>query len=97
LITWLIPTSLFWTLAALYLGGAPIRFEGGGGGRQIAGLLLHFTIFLAVWWVASALLGALAGTVLSMILAAVLASALLPLLGRLSFRVVGVRIVGTEA
>ncbi|HEX9885045.1 MAG TPA: hypothetical protein VGA70_01080 [Longimicrobiales bacterium] len=93
---WLLPISLFWCLAALYLGGAPIRIEGGGGGRQLAGLFLHFALFLAVWAGARAVLAALLGDTAAIILSALLAVILLPLLARLAFRIVGVRISSTE-
>ena len=42
MLAWLVPIAVFWSLAALYVGGAAINIEGGGGGRQTSGLLLLF-------------------------------------------------------
>jgi hypothetical protein len=92
MVTWLIPISLFWILDAMYLGGAEIDIEGGGGGRQLSGLLLHFVAFLGVYAVARMLLVGLAGAELAIVFAMIIATALLPILARLSFRVAGVRI-----
>lgn len=92
--TWLIPLALFWPLAALYLGGGEIRIEGGGGLRQTAGLLLHFAAFSGIWLALRAGLGALGdGALLTLVLPAVVVSALVPLLARLTFRLVGVQLV----
>jgi len=91
--TWLIPLALFWPLAALYLGGAEIRIEGGGV-RQTAGLLLHFAAFSGLWLAFRAGLGAVGdGALLTLVLPAVVVSAMVPLLARLTFRLVGVRLV----
>ena len=49
MIVWLPAMALFPILAALYLGGAAIHIEGGGGGRQIAGLLLHYAAFMGAF------------------------------------------------
>lgn len=93
MIGWLVPVSLFWILAALYLGGAEIRFEGRSGARQLVGLALHFAGFLGVWAVLRTLLAPVAGPVMAVVLASVGAAILLPFVGRLAFRVIGVRIV----
>ncbi len=97
MVSWLIPISLFWTLAAMYLGGAPIDIEGGGGPRQLLGLLLHFVVFMVVWAVARMLVAGLMGPVFSVVFAALVAVILLPTLARLAFRLVGVRITSAEA
>ena len=55
------PIALFWTLAAMYLGGAAIHIDGGGGGRQIGGLLLHFVAYLVVYAILRAVLSGLLG------------------------------------
>ena len=95
--TWLIPLALFWPLAALYLGGTAIRIEGGGGVRQIAGLLLHFALFLGVWLGTRTLMTSLAsGVVLTLVVPALLVVLLLPVLARVAFRIVGVRIRADE-
>lgn len=91
--TWLIPLALFWPLAALWLGGAEIRIEGGGGWRQLGGLLLSFVLFLAVWLGLRAAATAMAsGVVLTLVVPAVVVTVLLPLVAKAAFRVVGVRI-----
>lgn len=93
MVAWLVPISVFWPLAALYLGGAPITIEGGGGVRQIGGLFLHFAAYLLAYGLLRAGFSVLIGPVLGgVIIPIVVASALIPLLGRLSFRAVGVRI-----
>ena len=97
MIVWLAAMALFPILAALYLGGAAINIEGGGGGRQIAGLLLHYAAFMGAYAVLRLVLQAFAGPVLSVAFGMVGAAILLPLLARLTFRVVGVRITSAEA
>ncbi len=91
--TWLVPLALFWPLTALYLGGAPIRIDGGGGVRQLAGLLLHFALFLGAWLGVRTVLSAVAsGALLTVVVPALVVVILLPLLARVAFRAVGVRI-----
>lgn len=93
MVAWLVPIALFWPLAAMYLGGAAITIEGGGGVRQMGGLFLHFATYLLVYALLRAGLSALIGPVLGgIVVPIVVASALVPLLGRLSFRALGVRI-----
>ena len=107
MIVWLPAMALFPILAALYLGGAAIKFEGGGAGRQIAGLLLHYAAFMGAFAVLRQVILTFMGpfpasgpdtgaTAISVALAMVGAAILLPLLGRLMFRVVGVRITSVE-
>ena len=96
MIVWLPAMALFPILAALYLGGAAIHIEGGGGGRQIAGLLLHYAAFMGAFAAVRLVILSFLGPVLSVALAMVGAAILLPLLARLMFRVVGVRITSAE-
>lgn len=96
MIVWLAALALFPILAALYLGGAAINIEGGGGGRQVAGLVLHYAAFMGAYTVLRLVIQTFAGTVLSVAFAMVGAAILLPLLARLTFRVVGVRITSAE-
>ena len=96
MIVWLSAMALFPILAALYLGGAAIHIEGGGGGRQIAGLLLHYAAFMGAFAVLRLVVLTFMGPVPSVALAMVGAAILLPLLARLTFRVVGVRITSAE-
>jgi len=95
-IVWLAALALFPILAALYLGGAAINIEGGGGGRQVAGLVLHYAAFMGAYAVLRLVIQTFAGPVLSVAFAMVGAAILLPLLARLTFRVVGVRITSAE-
>lgn len=94
LVEWLAPVAAFWTLAAMYLGGTAIRIQGGGGLRQIGGLLVTFALFLGVFAVVRALLSGTVGVTLTVVAAVVAASLLLPLLCRVGFRILGVRISG---
>lgn len=92
-IAWLVPVALFWILAALYLGGAAIRIEGGGGPQHLGGLLLLFVAYLVTYGVLRAVLSGLAGAIVGGILIpAILASILLPFLAKLTFKVFGVAI-----
>lgn len=98
MVAWLVPIALFWPLAAMYLGGAPINIEGGGGVRQMGGLALHFAAYLLVYALLRAGLSVLVGPVIGGIVVPVLvASIMIPLLGKLSFRAVGVRITPLAA
>ncbi|NIP57400.1 MAG: hypothetical protein GWM92_04435 [Gemmatimonadetes bacterium] len=94
LVEWLAPVAAFWTLAAIYLGATPIRIEGGGGLRQIGGLLVTFALFLGVFAAARAILSGTLGVTLTVIVGTAAASLLLPILCRVGFRVLGVRIAG---
>jgi len=98
LVAWLIPIALFWPLAAMYLGGAPITLDGGGGVRQTGGLILHFALYVGAYALLRALLSGPIGPVLGgIVVPIVVVSALLPILGRLAFRVVGTRITPTSS
>ena len=77
----------------MYLGGAAISIEGGGGARQMGGLLVHFAAYLLAYGLLRAAFSVMVGPVLGgVVIPVVIAAALIPLLGRLSFRAVGVRI-----
>jgi hypothetical protein len=91
-VEWLAPVALFWTMAALYLGGFPLKIEGGSGGRQFIALLVTFALYLAVWFGLRAVLRGPAGVVGGVIIACLIATVLLPLLARVGFRAFGVRI-----
>lgn len=92
MVAWLVPIAFFWILAAVYLGGADIRFDGGGGLQQVLGLLLAFAGFLAVWAVSRMVLGGMMPGPLAVGVALAVGAATLPLVSRLTFRLVGVRI-----
>lgn len=97
MVSWLIAVPLFWIIAALYLGGAEINIEGGGAVRQLSGLLLHFVAYLVLFGVVRSLSSGIVGAEFSIVVAVILSTMLLPLVGRLSFRVVGVRITSADA
>ena len=93
MLAWLVPIAVFWSLAALYLGGAAINIEGGGGGRQTSGLLLLFASYLGVYTVAGMALTGIAGAAFGGIVFPVLiASISIPLLTRVTFKLVGVSV-----
>ena len=96
MIVWLPAVSLFWILAATYLGGAAINIEGGRGGRQFGGLLLCYAGFLGTFAVLRLILLTVLGPVLSVALGVLGAAILLPVVARLTFRLVGVRITSAE-
>jgi hypothetical protein len=91
-IGWLPAIAFYWTFAALYLGGAAIEIEGGGGGRQLIGLLLHFVVFLVVFGLARALFGVGLPDPLAVGLGLVVGVASFAMTAKLTFLVVGVRI-----
>lgn len=92
MLIWLVPVGLFWSFAALYLGGFAIEFEGGSGPRQVLGLLVTYVLFLVVWYAARLALGGL-GIVLGEIAFPLLVAVLtLPLTARIGFGLFGTRI-----
>lgn len=97
MIVWLSAIALYPILAATYLGGAAIHIEGGGAGRQMAGLILHYGAFIGVFAGLRLAVAPFTAPVLSVALALLGAAILLPLLARLTFRAVGVRISSAEA
>ena len=93
MLAWLVPIAVFWSLAALYLGGAAINIEGGGGGRQTLGLLLLFASYLGVYTICGLALTSVAGAAFGGIVFPVLiASISIPLLTRVMFKLVGVSV-----
>jgi hypothetical protein len=91
---WLVPLAAFWLVAALFLGGSPAEIEGGGGFRQVLGLLASLVIYLAVWYGVRVGLGAAAPSALAIALATVIAAAFVPIWCRLAYRAVGLKVVG---
>ena len=74
MIEWIIPFALYPTLAALYYGGAPIRFEGPDNARQLLGVALGMVIFVAVWGVLKTVIQPMAGPLIGLAFASLLAS-----------------------
>jgi len=96
-IEWLAPICLFWTVAALYLGGFKIEIRGGNGIRQFVGVLDTFVLYLAVWALLHMLLRGAIGSVGSVAVACIIATVLLPILSRIGFMIMGVRITKAAA
>ena len=65
-IEWIIPFALYPTLAALYYGGAPIRFEGPDNARQLLGVALGLVIFVAVWGVLKTVIQPMTGPIIGL-------------------------------
>jgi hypothetical protein len=92
-VAWLVPIAVFWSLSALYVGGAAINIEGGGGGRQTLGLLLLFASYLGVYTICGMALTSVAGVAIGgIVLPVLIASISIPLLTRVTFKLVGVSV-----
>jgi hypothetical protein len=91
---WLVPLSAFWIVAATFLGGSPAEIEGGGGARQLLGLLVSLAVYLAAWYGLFAGIRAALPSAWALALATVIAAALVPWWCRLAYRVVGLKVVG---
>lgn len=92
MLEWLIPISVFWLAAALYLGGMDVEVEGGSGFQQLLGLLVTFALFLAVWAGLRIPLGGFIGVLGRVVLPTLISVSILPLISRVAFRLVGVRV-----
>lgn len=95
MIPWVIAISLFWMASAVYLGGLDVRIEGGGGVRQVLGLIDSFVLFLLLWWGLRHLLEGLGPIVGGVLVPSAGAVLLLPILTRIGFRLLGVRVGGS--
>jgi hypothetical protein len=80
-------------MAAVYIGGFSLKIEGGSGLSQTLGILTTFVLYLAVWFVGRMALRGLVGTIPAVIFAVLIATLLLPILAKVGFRVLGVRII----
>ena len=92
MVEWVAAVAMFWVIAALYLGGFRIRIEGGDGPRHVIGLVICFVLYLVAFAVLRMALAGQLGAVVSVIVAVPVAAALIPVLSRVAFRLVGVRI-----
>jgi len=91
---WLLPIGLFWVVAAVQFGGL-IDAENGSGIQQFVGILLTLGIFLVVWYALRVALGG-EGLLRREVLPSGVALLALGRIGRIAFRLVGVRIVSSR-
>jgi len=96
-LAWLAPIALFWTVTALYLGGFQLTIEGGGGLQHFLGLILTMALYLVVFAVLHMLLQGPTGPILSVLIGCIVCTLLLPILSRVGFMVVGVKIRSAHA
>jgi hypothetical protein len=96
MLEWLTAICIFWVVTAIYLGGTRVDLEGGSGFRQLFGLFDMLVLYLLVWGALHALLGGFAGLVGSVMIPSVVAVLALPLIARVAFRIVGVKMVHVE-
>ena len=97
---WLVPISMFWLMAAVFFGGL-YDAEDGSAGRQALGLLLTFVAYLAIFAGLRLALGGFLGPLGRLILATAIPATLVGRLGKIVFKLVGVRLTrvvfGAEA
>lgn len=96
LVYWLLPVALYWPLAAMYVGGAPVRIEGGGGVRQILGVLLAFVLSVYFWRLSRSFLDDVTINFAAILIGTVVTAALIPLFCKLSLRLFGIRLVPAD-
>jgi hypothetical protein len=96
MLEWLAAICVFWTVTSIYLGGTSVDLEGGSGLRQVIGLIDMLILYLVVWGALHTVLGGFAGLLGSLILPTTIAVLALPLLARIGFRIMGVKVVHVE-
>lgn len=90
---WLVPVCAFFPFVAIYLGGMKVEPGGGNGVQQVAGLLLTFAAFMAVWTALRMLLGGPLGAGLGGVIVPTAGATLaLPLETRVGYVLVGVKL-----
>jgi len=94
MIQWLIPAGVFWVIAAVQFGGL-LDAENGSGFQQALGLVVTFAIYMGIVAALRLALGGL-GTLGLVVLPTGLPLLALGWLGRLGFRLVGVRLVSAR-
>ena len=94
MVEWLVPLGAFWIVASLFLGGSPAEIEGGGGFRQVLGLLASLALYLAIWFGLRAGLRAALPSPAALVVATVVTAALVPVWCRIAYRIVGLKVVG---
>lgn len=90
MVEWLAPVCFFWILTSIYLGGTAIEIRGGGP-RQLFAVFVTFALYLVTFFLIRMVARGL-GPVASVVAATVGAAFLLPILARIGFRVLGVRL-----
>ncbi|MBI4420402.1 MAG: hypothetical protein HY560_06215 [Gemmatimonadetes bacterium] len=93
----LLPISLFWILAAVYLGGWHISLRGGTGLREVLGLLISFLIWWVVWRLLHSAFGGLGPVLGGIVITTFAACLLLPAICWVGYKLVGVTIAKGEA
>jgi hypothetical protein len=88
---WLIPISVSWIVAAIYLGAWPLDVKGGKPPLQVLGVLISVALFVGAWAVLHTFLGSL-GAVGRLVIPTALSVLLYPALAWVSFRICGARI-----
>jgi hypothetical protein len=79
-------------MAAVYVGGFSLKIEGGSGLTQTLGVFATFALYLVAWALARMLLRGMVGAIPAVVFALLIATVLMPILVRVGFRVLGVRI-----
>jgi len=96
LMTTLAPISLFWILAAIYLGAWPVTLHGGTGPRQVLGLLISFAFWVVLWRLLHSVFGGLGPVLGGVVITTFVAAALLPAVCWLGYKLVGVSVVKSQ-
>jgi hypothetical protein len=97
MIEWLVALGAFFPLTAIYLGGMRLEPAGGGGLRQVLGLVLTLAVYLAVWRVLHGMLAGIGPVVGGVILATAISILALPFEARIGYLLVGVKLQRTHA
>ena len=97
MLLWLVPIGVFFTVASTYLGGMSVDVEGGGGLRQVLGLIGTLVLYLVVFGVLRLVLGGFGGALGGLAVPLIGAVATLPLTARLGFGILGVKLRRVEA
>lgn len=92
IVEWAVAVGLFWIVSALFLGGAPIRYENTGAGRELGGLLVGFALYLVAWKLLVGSLGALLPGFGAFVVGSLLAVGLAPILCVMALRLFGTRV-----
>lgn len=90
MVEWLAPVCLFWILVSIYLGGTHIEIRGGGP-RQLLAVFVTYALYLVAFALVRMVAGG-PGNVGAVVAATVAASLLLPILARLGFLLLGVKL-----